>query len=251
MAEFQRGLRIAVDEGLLHRRLVRTVRRDHSREALVQDAQPLGQVLSRLGMDCARGDIDEPGAVRFDDAQPVWRRPGSIPRIRTAISSLVPRVSSAKARRRRGCAGPFYSLVLKSFSLENTEFDVDVVLVLDRRLLRAGPENFLVRARLMVIGLRRLFGRNERRAVILDDGGAILGRALHFEIKVDLRAEAERHRIHRRQRGGIPVGAVADCGDGRLGGAGEAHDLRVLELRMVAHQPEDGVGPVWRRDKGV
>src|SRR5262245_54075071 len=30
----------------------------------------------------------------------------------------------------------------------------------------------------------------------------------------------------------------------RLGGADETHDLAVLELRMVAHQPEDGPRPV-------
>jgi hypothetical protein len=30
--------------------------------------------------------------------------------------------------------------------------------------------------------------------------------------------------------------------DGGLGGAHQAHDLRVLEFRVVAHQPLDGIG---------
>jgi hypothetical protein len=40
------------------------------------------------------------------------------------------------------------------------------------------------------------------------------------------------------------VRALADRLDGRLGGADEPHDLAVLELGMVAHQPEDGVRAV-------
>ena len=40
------------------------------------------------------------------------------------------------------------------------------------------------------------------------------------------------------------MGALADGDDGRLGRADEAHDLRVLELGMVAQEPEDGVRPV-------
>src|SRR5215208_2386261 len=38
--------------------------------------------------------------------------------------------------------------------------------------------------------------------------------------------------------------ALADRRDRRLGGADEPHDLAVLELRMIAHQPQDGVGTV-------
>src|SRR5215470_9960138 len=40
------------------------------------------------------------------------------------------------------------------------------------------------------------------------------------------------------------MGALADRLDGRLGSADEPHDLAVLELGMVAHQPEDGVRTV-------
>ena len=72
----------------------------------------------------------------------------------------------------------------------------------------------------------------------------VLGGARDLEVEVDLRGQAERHRVHRGQAGGVPVGAVADLLDRRLGGADEAHDLRVLQLGVVAQQPEDGVGPV-------
>jgi hypothetical protein len=48
------------------------------------------------------------------------------------------------------------------------------------------------------------------------------------------------------------VRAVADGGDGRLGGADQAHDLAVLELRVIAQQPQDRIGPVLAaRDGGV
>src|SRR6516165_3390744 len=85
-------------------------------------------------------------------------------------------------------------------------------------------------------------GRGEERgALSLDVDGLLLGGAVHLEIEIDLRAEAERDRIHGLQVRGVPVGALADRLDGRLGGADEPHDLAVLELGMVAHQPEDGV----------
>lgn len=77
-------------------------------------------------------------------------------------------------------------------------------------------------------------------------------RALHLEIQVDLRAQAQRHRIHRGQSGGIPVGAVAHARDRGLGGADQAHDLGVLQLRMAAHQPQDRAGALMAaRHRGV
>ena len=38
--------------------------------------------------------------------------------------------------------------------------------------------------------------------------------------------------------------ALADRLDGRLRRSDQPHDLAVLELRMVAHQPQDGVGTI-------
>ncbi len=84
----------------------------------------------------------------------------------------------------------------------------------------------------------------QRRALRFDRHRLFLGRLLHFEVEIDLRAQPERHRIERRQIGRIPVGALADRVDGRLGGADQPHDLAVLEFGMIAHQPEDGVRPV-------
>ena len=67
-----------------------------------------------------------------------------------------------------------------------------------------------------------------------------------------IRDRAEADRVERGQRLGVPVGAVADLRDGRLGRADQADDLRVLELGMVAQQPEDGVRTVLAlRDRGV
>src|SRR6266481_97514 len=78
-----------------------------------------------------------------------------------------------------------------------------------------------------------------------------LGGALDLEIEIDLGAKAERHRIHGGKVGGVPMGTFADCLDGRLGGADEAHDLAVFQLGVVAHQPQDGVRAIlparnWR-----
>ncbi len=101
-------------------------------------------------------------------------------------------------------------------------------------------------------GQRFLGGEQGRAFADLDLAGRILAGALDLEVEVDLAAEAQRHRIHRRQVGGVPVGVLAHRFDGRLGGAHEAHDLRVLELGMVANQPADGVRAlVAARDGGV
>ncbi|EGE58255.1 flagellin C protein [Rhizobium etli CNPAF512] len=71
-----------------------------------------------------------------------------------------------------------------------------------------------------------------------------LGGLFHFHVEIDLAAEAERHRIHRREVGGVPVGALADLLDRRFRRADEAGNLRVLQFRMVANEPEDGVRAV-------
>src|SRR6266481_4143465 len=118
--------------------------------------------------------------------------------------------------------------------LELGEHGVDIELVA-RRLLLLGF-GFATNG-----GLRR---GEKRGALSLDVDRLLLGGAVNLEIEIDLRAEAERDRIHGLQVRGVPVGALADRLDGRLGGADEPHDLAVLELGMVAHQPEDGVRAV-------
>ncbi len=50
-------------------------------------------------------------------------------------------------------------------------------------------------------------------------------------------AEAEQHRIARPQVGRVPVRAVAHRGDGLLGGADQARDLRICQFRVMPHQP--------------
>jgi len=48
------------------------------------------------------------------------------------------------------------------------------------------------------------------------------------------------------------VGAFADGLDGRLGGTDEPHDLAVLELGVISHQPENGVRTILpARHRGV
>src|SRR6266853_5331036 len=71
-----------------------------------------------------------------------------------------------------------------------------------------------------------LGGRQQGGAAVGRVDRLLLGRALHLEVELDLRAQAERHRVHRRQRRGVPVGAVAHAGDSGLGGADQPHDLR-------------------------
>ncbi len=72
----------------------------------------------------------------------------------------------------------------------------------------------------------------------------VLGGAIDLEVEIDLRAEAQRHRVHRLKIGGVPVGALADRLQRVLGRADQAHDLRVLQLRVVAQEPQHGVRPV-------
>ncbi len=54
-------------------------------------------------------------------------------------------------------------------------------------------------------------------------------------------AEAQEHRVTGANVGGVPVGAVAHGGDRGLGGADQLGDLRILQLRVMAQQPGDGV----------
>src|ERR1700722_19404650 len=61
-----------------------------------------------------------------------------------------------------------------------------------------------------------LGGRQQGGAALGGIGRLFLGRPLHLEVEFDLRAQAERHRVHRRQGRGVPVGAVAHAGDGGL-----------------------------------
>src|SRR5690606_4453850 len=78
----------------------------------------------------------------------------------------------------------------------------------------------------------------------LIDARRALGRALDLEVEVDLAAQAQRYRVHGGQVSRIPVSRFTHRVDGRFGGADQTHDLRVLELGVVAHQPLDGVGPL-------
>src|SRR6478735_11585113 len=89
-----------------------------------------------------------------------------------------------------------------------------------------------------------LLGREQGRACLRKGGRAILGCTTDLEVEIDLRAEPEADRVDRRQGLRVPVGAVADLGDGRFRRADQADDLRVLELGMVAQQPEDRVRAV-------
>ena len=75
-------------------------------------------------------------------------------------------------------------------------------------------------------------------------GGGALDRLRHRGVELDLLGEAERHRVDRGDVGDVPVAAVADRLDGRLGGADELGDLPVRELGVELHQPGDGGGTV-------
>ena len=131
---------------------------------------------------------------------------------------------------------------------------VGVLLAFAAELLELGEHRFdlqifgLLRSnrfqRLFFFGRRGNGRRQQRCARRLDWHRFLLGGALNFEVEIDLRREAERHRIERREVCRIPVAAIADRLDGRFGGPDQPHDLAVLQLRMVAHQPKDGVRPV-------
>src|SRR6185295_14093637 len=113
---------------------------------------------------------------------------------------------------------------------------------LDAQLI-AGLLGALLGFRLRLRGSRRDGGGQQRGAARFGDR-LLLGGALHLEVEIDLRAETKSHRIERLKLRGVPVRALADALDRRFRGTDKAHDLRVLELRMVAHQPENGIRPV-------
>ena len=75
-------------------------------------------------------------------------------------------------------------------------------------------------------------GRPPRRAAV--------ARLLHHRVEVGLGAEAEQHRIRGRMLA-RSSGCGRDACDGLLGGADQLGDLAVAQLRVVAHQPGDGV----------
>ncbi len=59
-----------------------------------------------------------------------------------------------------------------------------------------------------------------------------------------MRAQAQGDRVLRHEVGRVPMRAVADLADRRLRRADKAHDLAVLQFRVIAEQPEDGVRPL-------
>src|SRR6478752_1034077 len=130
-------------------------------------------------------------------------------------------------------------------------FVLALVLALAADLLELGKHRLHVEFTGRLLGSRRLrlrlcrghFGWQQRHA-LLGRRRLLLGGARDLEIEINLRAQSECDRIHRLQVGGVPMGAFADRTDRRLGGADEPHDLAVLELRMIAHQPQDRVRPV-------
>ena len=78
------------------------------------------------------------------------------------------------------------------------------------------------------------------------------GGLLDLVVEIDLGAKAQGHGILRRQVGGIPMRAIADGGDRRLGRADQPHDLTVLQFGVIAQQPNDGIWPILAaRDGGV
>src|ERR1700730_12599919 len=63
----------------------------------------------------------------------------------------------------------------------------------------------------------------------------LLGSAVDFQIKVHLGTKPERNRIDRCQCCRIPMRPITDGLERRLCGAGKAHNLRILQLRVVAN----------------
>src|SRR5262252_8577923 len=94
-------------------------------------------------------------------------------------------------------------------------------------------------------------GRQQRRPGLVF-GGLFLCSTMYLEIKINLGAKAKRYRIHGGEIRGVPMGPFADRLNGRFGGADEPHDLAVLQLRVVAHEPKDCVWAVLPAgDRGV
>src|SRR4029079_12776595 len=86
---------------------------------------------------------------------------------------------------------------------------------------------------------RGLFGRQQGARLLLALAGLLAlaleaaGSLLHLGVEIGLRAQAQRDGILRREVRGIPMAALADLRDRRFGRADEAHDLAVLELRVI------------------
>lgn len=89
LPELQRGARVLVDEGLLDRRLVRLEFLEDPVEPVVDVDQPAREVVRTVRRDGARGDEADRVAEGVDHPQPVRRRPGSIPRMRTGVFMTV------------------------------------------------------------------------------------------------------------------------------------------------------------------
>ena len=68
LAKGKRRRRVGIDEGLLHRRLVWTIRLDHREQAVMDCHQPLAERGLVGGRNRAAGDIDQPVAVGLDQA---------------------------------------------------------------------------------------------------------------------------------------------------------------------------------------
>ena len=68
LAELQRRLRVAVDEGFLDRRLGRPLVVDELGDRAMDQRQPLGERSRRVGVDRAAADIGQPGPRSLDQA---------------------------------------------------------------------------------------------------------------------------------------------------------------------------------------
>ena len=71
-------------------------------------------------------------------------------------------------------------------------------------------------------------------------------------LQIVRRTQAETDRVLRLDVGGVPMGAIADRGNGRLGRADQLGNLPVRHFRVILQQPGDGVRPVLPLgDRGV
>src|SRR3974390_3935065 len=114
------------------------------------------------------------------------------------------------------------------------------LLALSAKLLELGEHRayvefaFRLGRRLRGGGLRFLacggLGSGQQSHAGVDRRWLFLVGAVDLEIEIDLRAQPKRDRIHWRERGSVPMGAVADRRDSRLGGAHQPHYRAVLEL---------------------
>src|SRR5262245_61783488 len=73
---------------------------------------------------------------------------------------------------------------------------------------------------------------------------------LDLVVEIDLGAKPQGYGVLRGQIGGIPMRAIADGGNRRLGRADQPHDLTVLQFRVIAQQPNDGIWPVLTARNG-